>query len=503
MKVESTPLARPAVCLIIGITAGRFLSCSQDGMLVILLLLVVAAFLTKRSGNLQSAFIYLACTAAGCLLYIHQRQRFTVDWPGAKQTYEMVVVSEPVQRGKTIAVDALLTATGQKIQLRIATHPSQITTHQISIGDGLLVHTQLKPLSAQGSYRTFLESHDYVGEAFVWSSNWQRATVSLNGIGHLSRARLFFMEQRHKLLQHISANVREQDSYSILAAMTLGDKSTISSEQREQFSIAGTSHLLALSGLHLGIIYMLLTFLFRSRRMQLVNQLLIVSCIWAFVLMVGMSPSVVRAAVMISIYAFVSMLNRSKTPVNTLALTAIVMLVANPFALFDIGFQMSFCSVLAILLFVPLLSLSFASNSAKNNKPFNYIISKFLSFLWTTTTVSLAAQLGTGPLVAYYFGRFSVWFLLANYVAIPLTMLMLYSMLVVLLLSWWTTLQNLIIVVPTTIASMLNGWISIIASLPMASIDNLHPSLLQIAMLYVVIACIYYLLYYYVSHRTR
>ena len=286
----------------------------------------------------------------------------------------------------------------------------------------------------------------------------------------------------------VSQHISQRDDYSILAAMTLGDKSAVSREQKEQFSVAGTSHLLALSGLHLGIIYMLLTSLFRSRRWQLVNQLLIVSSVWAFVLLVGMPSSVVRAAVMITVYAFVSLLNRSKTPINTLALTAILMLVSNPYALFDIGFQLSFSAVLAILLFMPLFNSLFTL-------PF------WLSPLWKTTAVTVAAQLGTAPLVAYYFGRFSVWFLLANYLAIPLATLILYTMLLTLLLSFWPAAQSVIIAIPATLATWLNSWTAWIASLPLASIDGLRPTILQVTLLYVVIACLWYLLHYYVKHK--
>ena len=242
-----------------------------------------------------------------------------------------------------------------------------------------------------------------------------------------------------------------------------------------------------------------MTYLFRSRRLRLVNQLLIVGSIWAFVLLVGMPLSVIRAALMISIYAFVSMLNRSKTPINTLALSAVIILLANPYALFDVGFQLSFASVLAILLFMPLATPHRSARPAGtlarartlNHHP----------FLYQMTMVSIAAQIGTAPLVAYYFGRFPVWFLLANYVSIPLSYCILSTMLVTLLLGWWPTLQALVLNIPVTLASWLNSWTQWVASLPFASIDGLHPTMLQTSLAYVIVFCLWYLLRYRREHE--
>lgn len=484
IKPIIAPLLLPAVCLIIGIVAGRFVSCPVGYALGALMLTLLLTFLCSRWSRLQSLLVCLSCMSLGTLLCLHQKSQLEIAWPEEAGNYALVISSEPVERGKTLSMDALLATTGQKIQLRLMRGER---SRQLHVGDGLVIFSAIKPLSAQGSYRTWQETHGYVGEAFVWRNHWQRDNVSLADIGHLQRLRLYFMGLRRQLLAHLSQHVSQRDDYSILAAMTLGDKSAVSREQKEQFSIAGTSHLLALSGLHLGIIYMLLTSLFRSRRWQLVNQLLIVSSVWAFVLLVGMPSSVVRAAVMITVYAVVSLLNRSKTPVNTLALTAILMLVSNPYALFDVGFQLSFSAVLAILLFMPLFNNLFTLPS-------------WLSPLWKTTAVTVAAQLGTAPLVAYYFGRFSLWFLLANFLAIHLATLILYTMLLTLLLSFWPAAQSVVIILPATLASWLNSWTSWIASLPLASIDGLRPTVLQVALLYIIVACLWYLLRYYVKH---
>ena len=485
-KTILAPLLYPAVSLIIGITAGHHFSFSPSLMLSVLISILVATMLLRRWEHLQSICLCLACGTVGSFLCLHQQTKLNVEWPSEEHNWPMVVTSEPVIHGKTIWMDALLATTGQKIQLRLMRDER---SQQLTIGDGLIIHSTIKPLSAHGSYRTYQETHGYVGEVFVWRNRWQRDSITLANISTIDKTRLFFLQKRHYLLQQVKGSITtHQEDYAILAAMTLGDKSAISREQKESYAIAGTSHLLALSGLHLGIIYMLLSWLFHNRRRQLLNQLLLVGSIWSFVLLVGMPSSVVRAAIMISIYAFVSLLNRSKAPINTLALAAIIMLCFNPYALFDVGFQLSFAAVLAILLFVPL----FESLITTHRLP--------LTILKSMTAVSIAAQIGTAPLVAYHFGRFSPWFLLSNYVSIPLVTVILYIMLLLLLLGFWPMLQTTFAIVPATLASWLNSWTSWVASLPLASIEGLRPTPFHVFLLYLIIGCCYWLLRYHVRH---
>ena len=236
--------------------------------------------------------------------------------------------------------------------------------------------------------------------------------------------------------------------------------------------------MLALSGLHLGIIYTLLSLLIAGRRWQMLSQLLIVLSIWAFVFLVGLSTSVVRAAVMLSLYALLSLGHRDKMSVNTLAFTAIVLLVFNPLTLFDVGFQMSFMAVLAILVWVPLLMNVFPPDYLQSHR--------VVRWLWAMVAVSVSAQMGVAPLIAYYFGRFSTYFLLTNFIVVPAATLILWLSLVVLIVP---SLAYLLIYV----VGLLNTILSKIALLPGASIDGLHPSLLQVTMIYVITVSVYLL----------
>lgn len=306
----------------------------------------------------------------------------------------------------------------------------------------------------------------------------QSSTVDTQD-SRLSRSKTFFLHQRDILLQRLSDGGLHGDAYAVVAAMVLGDKSALTKELKDTYSVTGASHVLALSGLHLSIIYMLLSMFVVGRRRRVITQLLVIMAIWAFVFLVGMSVSVVRAAIMLSVYALLSLGYRDKMSVNTLAFTAIVMLVFSPWSLFDIGFQMSFMAVLSILLWMPLFDHVFPTKWQMEHL--------VVKWLWGMMAVSLAAQLGVAPLIAYYFGRFSTYFLLTNVVVVPAATIIL----------WFSPM---VIIVPSLayillyMVNSLNSLLTWIAALPGASIEGLRPSLLQVVMIYVVIAAVWLLI---------
>ena len=298
-------------------------------------------------------------------------------------------------------------------------------------------------------------------------------------VSRIDRSKQFFLSQRSKLLERFADGGVDGDAYAVVAAMSLGDKSALTRDLKDTYSVSGASHVLALSGLHLGIIYMLFSVLLPRRRWPALSQLLIILFIWAFVFLVGMSVSVVRSAIMLTVYGLLSIGNRDKMSINALAFTAIVMLMWNPAWLFDVGFQMSFLAVFAILLFVPLFDDVFSAE---------YLMAhRWIKRIWGLVVVSCSAQLGVAPLIAFYFGRFSTYFLLTNFIVIPAAMAILWLSLVVLL---FPSLAYILLY----IVQCLNAILSRITAIPGASIDNLHPSVLQVMLIYVLIFCSYLLI---------
>ena len=484
---ESVPLLRLSVCLMVGIVVGEYVAVPL--LPVFVAMVVVALFLWKYP-QVQSAAIALCFVVLGALLMQRQKASLQVTWPEGEVQYEAVVVSEPVEKPKTMAVDILLTENGQRLK---AYFYKDDRSRSLTIGDGLRIQSRIQENSHWCNdtfdYHRYLEIHGFTGTTFVSSWKWQKAQISLSGLSRIERTKLYFLQLRSRLVKKISSaaanspfsilNSPFHDASSVVAAMTLGDKSALTQDLKETYAVTGASHILALSGLHLGIIYSLLMLLFGGRNRSSISfSLFTLLGIWAYVFLVGMPTSVVRAAVMLTVYALLSQGHRDKMFVNTLAFTAIVLLMLHPLSLFDVGFQMSFMAVFSILVWVPLLMSVFPSDYLQSHCA--------VRWLWAQATVSCAAQIGVAPLIAYYFGRFSTYFLFTNFIVVPAATLILWLSLVVLIVP---SLAYILLYV----VGLLNTVLSRMALLPGASIDGLHPSLIQVAMIYVIIAAVYLL----------
>lgn len=374
------------------------------------------------------------------------------------QWTEAVVASVPADKPKTLQADLLLTETGERRRCYIWKDERSL---QLRAGDNLMVRIS--------------------DGVFVRYDGWQRGGNGWSNISHLQRLRIKALVVRSRLLQRLQADDDDDEAQALIAAMVLGDKSALTPELRSRFNTTGAAHVLALSGLHLSIIYLLLTRLTRGRHRPWLSQGLIILAVWAYALLTGLPTSLIRAATMITVYGLFSLRGSRRAPLNVLCFTAIVMLLVDSSALFDVGFQLSFMAMLAILLFVPLM---------ESRVPARWRMEHGMaSWLVALATVSVAAQLGTAPLVAYYFGRFSPWFLVTNIIVIPLVTLILYSAIAALVFPPAATIA-------VSTAHLMNKALDTISTWPLASIEGLHPSVLQVAMWYVVVAAVYVLLTY-------
>ncbi|MDR1022041.1 MAG: ComEC family competence protein [Prevotellaceae bacterium] len=222
---------------------------------------------------------------------------------------------------------------------------------------------------------------------------------------------------RKKLLTYYAQQGVTGEELAVLQALTLGDKSRLDSDLRQSYTVAGAMHVLAVSGMHVGIISMILSFLlkFLDKRKygRFLRGVIVLLFMWLYTLVAGLSPSVLRATIMFSVLTIGGMFSRSTNTYNTLTFSAFLICAFDPLSIFDAGFQLSYAAVLTIVFF----------------HPYIYRLLHFKRYLpdaiWSLISVSLAANIGTFPISIYLFHQFPVHFLITNILAnIPTIVIM-------------------------------------------------------------------------------
>ncbi|MCF8284380.1 MAG: ComEC family competence protein [Sphingobacteriales bacterium] len=225
-------------------------------------------------------------------------------------------------------------------------------------------------------------------------------------------------QTRKQLLQILKNNIKDEPTYEMGAALLLGERADVDKAVLKSYSDTGTIHIISVSGLHVGIIFLVLQHLFKLVRVlknELLKCVLMILCIWFYAMLTGLPASVIRSACMISFYCIGKAINHQSNTINHVAASAIFLLSIDTMYLFDVGFQLSYLAVLGILYLQKWISNWY--------QPKN----KIMTYVWSTTSVSLAAQLFTLPLCWYYYHQFPNYFIIANLIAIPLSSVALYA----------------------------------------------------------------------------
>ncbi|CCY80501.1 putative uncharacterized protein [Prevotella sp. CAG:1185] len=482
-QIQLYPVLRLALFLIAGIVLGELLYgvLSFKAWFAATVVSLLLTLLAWKHCILQSVMIFITCMLFGGSLVSVELDKAYMPVPDKDMAYSAVVISQPVVSGKVIRCDLMIADVNHPVKVKASIYRDE-RADKLRVGDGIKAVSLLEKPSGYADsdfdYGRYLLYHGYVATTFIYIDEWSKAVVDLTRLSLIQRTRIAALVFRDRLLRRYTDMGFSGQSYAVLAAMTLGDKSSLSDRLKEDYSVSGASHILALSGLHLGIIYAILSLIFLRRRWQIASQVLILLAIWTYVFIVGMSASVVRSAVMITVYSFVSLLNRNKMSLNTLAVAAVVILIVNPLYLYDVGFQMSFAAVFFIILFYrPVLNLM----------PGCVMGIPVIRQIWQMMSVSLAAQIGVAPLIAFYFGRFSCYFLLTNIIVVPAATIILYGAVLMAALSFVPYLQTLLSALLLKVVVLLNSGVSFVAELPGASIDGIAIGLLQLVLIYVAI----------------
>jgi len=269
------------------------------------------------------------------------------------------------------------------------------------------------------------------------------------------------------------------DELAIINALLLGQRQDISEEVYTSYTNAGAIHILAVSGLHVGIVLLILSFVFkpfeRLKHGKLIKTILLVTCLWCFALIAGLSASVTRAATMFSIVAIAINLKRPTNIYNTLAISMFVILLIKPLFLFDVGFQLSYLAVFAIVAVDPMLYNLW--------KPKNWLLDKY----WHTLTVTVSAQFGIIPISLFYFHQFPSLFFISNLVIIPFLGLILGLGILLILLAVINLLPTFFAEIYAYIISSMNSFVAWISKQEAFLLKDIAFSLLYVFVSYLAI----------------
>lgn len=356
--------------------------------------------------------------------------------------------------------------------------PKGDSTRIYSPGDKIIVQGQIStikpPLNPhQFNYAAFMQLQNVYHEMRLdhqYVKQIPERSLSIKGYG---------LEIREQMIRKLDSSVFGSEEKSIIQALILGQRNDIDPNLYRSYAAAGAIHILAVSGLHVGIIYFLLLTMLRPLRWlpfgKHIRIVLLVILLWGYAILTGLSPSVTRAVTMFSFFALAQLLNRPTNSINTLFLSLFFLLIWNPKWLLHVGFQLSYVAVFFILWIQPILHRIYTPK---------FYLDKMI---WSILTVSVAAQLGVAPLSIYYFNQFPGLFLLSNLVILPfLSLLVCFGIVIVILLSldllpdWLAATYNYLI-------GTLNRFVSWVATQDAFLFQEIHFSFLILIGTYVLI----------------
>ncbi|MBV4357741.1 ComEC/Rec2 family competence protein [Pinibacter aurantiacus] len=296
-------------------------------------------------------------------------------------------------------------------------------------------------------------------------------------------AKQFLFNANDAITTILQKNITGTKELGLAEALLIGYKEDLDKTLVQSYSNTGVVHIIAISGLHLGVIYFLLLLLLKplsdKRKLnRILKPVIVIAFLWLFSIMSGASPSVLRSAVMFTCIVIGNSISKQSSVYNTLSVSALLLLCYNPFWLWDVGFQLSYAALLSIVIFM---------------KPVYhciYITNKLLDKIWQAAAVTLAAQVLTTPISIYYFHQFPVFFLMTNLLAVPISTIILIGEIVLCCVSFIAPVAAFVGKILTSLLWLMNTIVERIEAIPFNMWGGLQISILQNLVLYIFIASV-------------
>jgi len=452
------------VAVVGAIALASFVSSKiQFGLVVWLLMLALGSFLTLSVSN----------------------EIFPDSFHGdlsesAEKTYVLQIVDEPQVKKRSIKVVAKLTDDSLSANGKVLLYFNDDSVHSnLKYGDILTVRTKLDKVENPGNpnefnYKRYLRFHGISYRGYVASGKSEVLSTNNPGVwGH-------FYTIRRKLIQRLKDSRLDGNELSVASALILGYRADLDKELMSAYAGAGATHVLAVSGLHVGIVYvilnMLLKFLDRRRNTKIFKTILLILLLFGYAALTGLSASVFRAATMFSFVAVGKAIRRDTNIFNTLAASAFVLMAFDPMIVMQVGFQLSYAAVIGIVIIQPRL--------------FDLVVipqSKLLDWAWSITCVSVAAQIATAPLGLLYFHQFPNFFWISNLLVIPAAAVILYLGFLLFVFSFWEPTLLFFGFILDSLISILNQVVVWIENIPYSILSGIDISTIEALMIYTMI----------------
>lgn len=429
---ERAPFFRLLLPLLAGILAYPYMQLSLYYVIAIgfaaFALFMATAWRKQVAGNIQ-VISFIAMQAAvffmAWLLCYSSDIRNDQNWFGHKintaDFFEVRIKDMPLEKEHSYKYRVSVLSTMEPGKLSPATGDAFVyiikerSAPQFNKGDTILVPNKWSPVSNAGNPYEF----DYAAFCAYNGIYYQQGLPAGDIVlyNKSSGKELSFPERCHdRCMTLLSRYIKDKQTLGILAAMLAGDNVNLDTETRQAFAATGIVHIVAISGTHIGVLFLMVSGLLwwlRHKRYKWLKYLIALPLAWFYVLMAGAPPSAMRAALMFSLLAIGLALQRNNSSLNTLLATAFILLCAQPMWLHAVGFQLSFIAVLSLIIFYGPVYKLYAAGNWLNKK------------LWQAIAASIAVEILIAPLVIFYFHLFPALFIVANILALLFMVLIL------------------------------------------------------------------------------
>lgn len=495
MKLLNFKIIQLTTGLIAGICIGYYFKVSvlYSGLALAISLLILAIFYVKDRKRFQSQITFDVISVAVMLFIgvvlmskhdqrLHQNHYTNFNVNDSINTSILKIKSTlKASKYQERYIAEVLNINGKdcfgKIQLNISkdsiNKPLHVDNVILTSSKFQEIYTPKNPF--QFNYQQYLEKQQVykqvnIDKCFLIDSN----TSTIYGWADKLRLRIN---------NNLKATGFNSSELAIVNALLLGQRQFIETEVYDNYVNAGAIHILAVSGLHVGVIFVILSYLLaplaRLKNGAILKALLVVMLLWCFAIITGLSASVIRAVTMFTCFALADTLKRPTNSYNTLILSGFVILLVKPILLFDVGFQLSYLAVFSIISFQPIFNSLWY--------PKNWIIRLFWGSFW----VGIAAQIGVLPLSLFYFHQFPGLFFIANLIIVPFLPIVLGFGVLVILLSALNILPNILALCYEKIISVLNFIIEQIAKQEMFLFQDISFNWLNLISVYALIICLF------------